>query len=175
MAEKCLASLYPRSTYRIYPRQPLAGSQGTTIHCRRCHRRSRWKRRIHKDYKLHERELTGDIAATFQNSIIYKGCQRLLLAQQTQINQQDTDRVGFYPSNMRRGSSMYSLTLTRKVTASRPSKIRWSYVRARYIICLRKVSSTRRSSMQRESYRADFNLAVDGHGLVLDGVKSQNS
>jgi hypothetical protein len=33
------------------------------------------------------------------------------------------------------GSSMYSLTLTKKVTASRPSSSLWSYVRARYIIC----------------------------------------
>lgn len=32
------------------------------------------------------------------------------------------------------GSSMNSLTLTKKVTASLPSRSLWSYVRARYII-----------------------------------------
>jgi hypothetical protein len=38
---------------------------------------------------------------------------------------------------------MYSLTLTRKVTASLPSKRRWSYVSARYIIC-KEVSKDQR-------------------------------
>jgi hypothetical protein len=39
------------------------------------------------------------------------------------------------------GSSIYSLTLTKNVTASRPSRSLWSYVRARYIICIIDVSN----------------------------------
>ena len=37
-------------------------------------------------------------------------------------------------NNIRRGSWMYSLIFTKKVTASLPSRIRWSYVSARYMI-----------------------------------------
>jgi hypothetical protein len=43
-------------------------------------------------------------------------------------------RTVIYASSIRRGSSMYSLIFTRNCTASLPSSIRWSYVRARYII-----------------------------------------
>jgi len=39
-------------------------------------------------------------------------------------------RALYYANSILRGSSMYSFTLTRKVTASRPSNIRWSYVSA---------------------------------------------
>lgn len=39
-----------------------------------------------------------------------------------------------HANNIFRGSSMYSLTFTRNCTASLPSRSRWSYVRARYII-----------------------------------------
>lgn len=45
---------------------------------------------------------------------------------------------------------MYSLTLTRNWTASRPSRRRWSYVRARYIIGLTSIfpfTTTARSLM----------------------------
>jgi hypothetical protein len=63
---------------------------------------------------------------------------------------------------------MYSLILTRKVTASRPSSSRWSYVSARYIICI--VGQQVFRPLGNLTYRPDLDLAVDGDGLVLDGV-----
>jgi len=39
-------------------------------------------------------------------------------------------RALYYANSILRGSSMYSFTFTRNVTASRPSNIRWSYVSA---------------------------------------------
>lgn len=77
--------------------------------------------------------------------------------------------ISDYPNSIRLGSSMYSLTFTRNVTASLPSNRRWSYVSARYIIC-EKVSKLSRNANWSKTYWSDLNLAVDYHSLVLDSM-----
>lgn len=109
------------------------------------------------------RNRTNENSTVYLNWIIYSRDKSR--HDKTQITSHHIDQhprekyFHIYPRSMRRGSSIYSLTwgivsmsleadsglipenrgmltLTRKVTASRPSRRRWSYVRARYIICM---------------------------------------
>jgi hypothetical protein len=66
----------------------------------------------------------------------------------------------------------HTLIFTKKVTASLPSNRRWSYVKARYIICTMLAPC---SYLEGVTYRSNLNLAIDNYGAILDGVQSEHS
>lgn len=78
------------------------------------------------------------------------------------------------PISIFRGSSINSFILTRNVTASLPSSRRWSYVKARYIIC--NVSKSKpEATIIWSAYRTNLDLSVYYYGLLLNGVKTKHS
>jgi hypothetical protein len=115
---------------------------------------------------------------SFQNSIIYKRVPTAALKHDTNTDQPTGYRrrrdslpeqhaPGILDVLLDLNEESDSLTTIQKTVVVCESEIHHLFA---------KVSTTRRgSSMRRGSYRADFNLAVDGHGLVLDGVETQNS
>jgi len=91
-------------------------------------------------------------------------------------------------NNMAAGSSMYcchcqfclslkreshTLTFTKKVTASLPSRRRWSYVKARYIICI--LVSFNSTSIKQGTHWPNLNLAVNSNRSFFCCMQSEYS
>jgi len=88
-----------------------------------------------QDYASNRRNINNQPPSSLprlQHALWHTPASVAALGHSTRCNNIDKGdaRALYYANSILRGSSMYSFTLTRKVTASRPSNIRWSYVSA---------------------------------------------